>query len=280
MPESIKGIPLRWYEEGVNAGHFELVDELFDPEVSFRCPSMGEGKGIAAAKEYLAPIRKALPDLRVTVEDVAEHGDLVLVGWKLNAHHRGEFMGIAPSGRAVEMRGMTVLRVANGKIVEFYDHGDLLGMLNKMGWGPKASADNKALVVRYIEEFLNQQKFELAEEILAKDYALYAPHMTPVRSAEEMRRYHQTVRASFPDVHFKILEMVSEGPLVTARWEAGGTHMKEYMGIPASGKFITWTGIDVLRIADGKIAEEWGAIDILSFMLQTGVVTMPAATVV
>ncbi|MCK7489313.1 MAG: ester cyclase [Anaerotruncus sp.] len=74
--------------------------------------------------------------------------------------------------------------------------------------------------------------------------------------------------------------MISEGPMVSARWEAGGTHAKEYMGIPASGKYITWSGIDVLRIADGKIAEEWGAIDMLSFLMQTGVVTMPAPTIV
>lgn len=280
MTESIKNIPLRWYEEGMNAGNMALIEELFDPNVSFRCPSMGEGKGFAAAREYVAPLRKALPDVRVTVEDVLEKDDLVFVGWKVNAHHRGEFLGIAPTGKAVEMRGLTVLRVANGKITEFYDHADLLGMMNEMGAGVKAIAENKALMVRYIEEFLNQQKFDLAEEIFAKDYALYAPHMTPVRSAQEMRRYHEAVRASFPDVHFKILDMISEGPMVTARWEAGGTHAKEYMGIPASGMYITWSGIDVLRIADGKIAEEWGAIDILSFLMQTGAVTMPAPAVV
>ncbi|MCU0246858.1 MAG: ester cyclase [Bryobacter sp.] len=280
MTESIKNIPLRWYEEGVNGGNLALIDELFDPEVSFRCPSRGEGKGIAAAKEYIAPIRKALPDLRVTVEDVLEKGDLVFVGWKVNAHHQGEFLGVAPTGKAVEMRGLTVLRVANGKIIEFYDHGDLLGMMNEMGAGPKAIAENKAIVVRYIEEFLNQQKFELAEEIFAKDYALHAPHMTPVRSALEMKRYHENVRASFRDLHFTIREMISEGAMVSARWDAGGTHAKEYLGIPASGKYVTWSGIELLRIADGKIAEEWGAIDTLGFLLQTGAVTMPAPAMV
>ena len=62
--------------------------------------------------------RSAFPDLRVTTEDVLEEGDRVALRWKAEGTHRGDLMGLAPTGKRVTLTGIEILRVSGGKIVE------------------------------------------------------------------------------------------------------------------------------------------------------------------
>jgi steroid delta-isomerase-like uncharacterized protein len=79
-------------------------------------------------------------------------------------------------------------------------------------------------------------------------------------------------RAAFPDVHITIEDLVSEGDKVAERWTMRGTHKGEFAGIPATGKQVTSTGLVIVRIADGKVAEIWGASDQLGLMRQLGAI--------
>ena len=84
-------------------------------------------------------------------------------------------------------------------------------------------------------------------------------------------------RNAFPDLHFTIDEQIAEGDKVVTRWTAHGTNKGELLGMPATDKSTTVTGIAVDRIANGKIAESWGIFDQFGMMQQLGVIPMPEA---
>jgi predicted ester cyclase len=76
------------------------------------------------------------------------------------------------------------------------------------------------------------------------------------------------------DLHLTIEDLIEEGDKVVMRNTVTGTHQGEYMGIPPTGKTVTYNEIFILRFAGGRIAETWGIVDVLSQMRQLGV--MPA----
>ena len=71
--------------------------------------------------------------------------------------------------------------------------------------------------------------------------------------------------------------MIAEGDKVASRITAHGTHKGEFMGIPPTGKHTMQTGIDIVRIAGGKVVERWGEFDQLGLMQQLGVIPPPGA---
>jgi len=125
---------------------------------------------------------------------------------------------------------------------------------------PLTAIDIKTFPVRYMEEAFNQRKFEVLDEIF---------------SAELMQRIGPSVipfLTAFPDWHGTVDDIIAEGDKVVNRWTGHGTHLVELMGIPATGKPVTLTGITIFRIAGNKIVEEWTQMDQMSLMQQLGVI--------
>ena len=79
-------------------------------------------------------------------------------------------------------------------------------------------------------------------------------------------------RGAFPDLHFTLEDVIGEGDRVVVRWTATGTHKAEVMGVPATGKRVAVTGIEVSRFADGKLAETWVNWDALGLLRQLGAI--------
>ena len=120
--------------------------------------------------------------------------------------------------------------------------------------------DIKTFPVRYMEEAFNQRKFEVLDEIF---------------SAELMQRIGPSVvpfLTAFPDWHGTVDDIIAEGDTVVNRWTGHGTHLVELMGIPATGKPVTLTGITIFRVAGNKIVEEWTEMNQMSLMQQLGVI--------
>jgi predicted ester cyclase len=88
---------------------------------------------------------------------------------------------------------------------------------------------------------------------------------------EVSARLHQ----AFPDLHITIEDLVEEGDKVVSRQSVTGTHQGDYMGIQPTGKSITYNEVFIVRFADGRIAETWGVVDLLSQMRQLGVISSP-----
>ena len=127
---------------------------------------------------------------------------------------------------------------------------------------------NKALAKRAFEELLSGGRFELAEQLYAKDFANHGIHrdISLQEDQEALKGWHQ----AFPDVAIVPKKLIAEGDLVVIYWIARGTNTGTGNGLPATGKKVEQAGITIWRIADGKIKEEWSAFDQLSMMRQLG----------
>ena len=127
---------------------------------------------------------------------------------------------------------------------------------------------NKAIAKRAFEEILSHGRFELAEELYAKDFVNHGIHRNVSLEEDQtaLRGWHQ----AFPDVVVTAEKLMAEGDLVTVYWIARGTNTGTGNGLPATGKKAEMSGITIWRIMDGKIKEEWSAFDQLSMMQQLG----------
>lgn len=139
------------------------------------------------------------------------------------------------------------------------------------------SAANKALARRLTEEAFNAGNLEVTDELIARDFVGHDPALPEdLRGPAGVRESIAGYRAAFPDLHLAVEAQIAEGDTVVTRWRAVGTHQGELMGMPATGKQGTVTGITIDRIADGKIAESWTNWDTLGLMQQLGAVPAPA----
>jgi steroid delta-isomerase-like uncharacterized protein len=138
--------------------------------------------------------------------------------------------------------------------------------------------DNKALVRRYTDLF-NRNDLPTEEVIapLASCFVYHRPGMPDVTDLIDVRQVLEMHRSAIADMHQIIEDMVAEDDKVACRWSGRGTHQGELMGIAATGKAITITGIVIYRIANGKIQEEWDYSDTLGLMQQLGVDPLAAS---
>jgi steroid delta-isomerase-like uncharacterized protein len=127
---------------------------------------------------------------------------------------------------------------------------------------------NKALAKRAFEELLSQGRFDLAEQLYAKDFVNHGLHrdISLQEDQEALKGWHQ----AFPDIAIVPMKLIAEGDLVVVYWIARGTNTGTGNGLPATGKQVEQSGITIWRIVNGKIKEEWSAFDQLSLMQQLG----------
>jgi steroid delta-isomerase-like uncharacterized protein len=118
-------------------GNIGILDELLAPDYIGHDPSQPEPtRGIAGAKEFIQQYISAFPDARVTIDQQLAEGDYVTSKWMGRGTHKGELMGIAATNKQVTVTGITISRIANGKVAEEWTNWDTLGMLQQIGAVP------------------------------------------------------------------------------------------------------------------------------------------------
>jgi predicted ester cyclase len=133
---------------------------------------------------------------------------------------------------------------------------------------------NKTVVRRYFEGAY--QGDAIVDELIAPDYVGRFPPNPDVRGREAIKQFNRETVTAFPDLQFTLDELIAEGDKVVVRWTMRGTHLGELRGgIAPTGKAFTVTGTTTNRVADGRVAEAWGNVDLLGLMLQLGLVTPP-----
>jgi steroid delta-isomerase-like uncharacterized protein len=135
MSEQNKMIARRLVEEVESRGNLAVVDELVASDFVNHTP-FGEMHGVESAKQFVSMLRRGFPDLYVTVEDQIAEGDCVATRWMARGTHEGEFQGVPPTGRPMEITGIFINRIANGKIIEQWATPDLLGLMQQIGAVP------------------------------------------------------------------------------------------------------------------------------------------------
>ena len=137
-----------------------------------------------------------------------------------------------------------------------------------------STEENKAIARRGYEA-INQNNLDALDEVVASDMTDHDPAPGQAPGLEGVKQYFSSLHAAFPDVQMDVEEMIAEADKVVARVSVSGTHRGEFMGISPTGNRVTIGGIDILRVADGKIVEHWGKFDDLGMMQQLGVIPEP-----
>jgi steroid delta-isomerase-like uncharacterized protein len=136
MSEQNKRTARSAFEQVMSRGDLALADELYTADYIGHS-SIGDVIGPEGAKQFVSMLRRAFPDLEVTVEDQVADGDRVATRWITRGTHKGEFQGIPPTGRQVAITGITIFLVADDKLLEGWSNADMLGMLQQLGAVPE-----------------------------------------------------------------------------------------------------------------------------------------------
>jgi len=134
---------------------------------------------------------------------------------------------------------------------------------------------NKATVTRF-QKAMSGGDWELMsktiDEVVEPDALIRTPLPSEATGAELLKEAFRRLHRAFPDLHITIEDLIAEDDKVVARDTVTGTHQGEYMGLPPTGKSITYNEIFICRFADGRVAETWGVVDVLSQMRQLGAI--------
>ena len=141
-----------------------------------------------------------------------------------------------------------------------------------------STEENKVIVQKWVDQVLNTRDVSdqsPAYQLVATDFVGHFPGQPALKGIEAYRQFGSQYFSAFPDLQITPEDLIAEGDKVTMRYDWRGTHKGELMGIAPTGKQVRTTGISILRIANGKIAEQWDSFDNLGMLQQLGVIPMP-----
>jgi predicted ester cyclase len=129
---------------------------------------------------------------------------------------------------------------------------------------------NKAVVRRWVEEVVNGKNLDVADAVLSAE----------LKGSFGVREGYKDLivylHKAFPDFHQSIDALIAEGDTVVEKWSNRATHTGgEYHGVPPTGKRYEGPGVDIFRVVDGKIVEQWGVFDRLALFEQLGFALVP-----
>jgi steroid delta-isomerase-like uncharacterized protein len=110
------------------------------------------------------------------------------------------------------------------------------------------------------------------DELVDPNVLIRTPLPIDATGAQALKQVWAMLLRAFPDLHVAVEDVIAEGDKLVCRNTVTGTHQGEYMGLPPTGKSVTYNEIFIVRFADGRIAETWGVVDVLSQMRQLGVI--------
>jgi steroid delta-isomerase-like uncharacterized protein len=136
---------------------------------------------------------------------------------------------------------------------------------------------NKKLARDYIEQVFNQHKPENAADFVTSDVVWHGGGLGDIPGVEGLTGLLKSFIGALPDLNAAEQDIVAENDLVVVRLVVTATVKGALLGVPADGKAVRWDAVDIYRVTDGKISEEWAADDVASIMVQVGAFTPPWA---
>ena len=110
------------------------------------------------------------------------------------------------------------------------------------------------------------------DELVEPDAAIHTPLPIEATGAPLLKEVFRRLLRAYPDLHITVEDLIEEGDRIVSRNTVTGTHQGEYMGLPPTGKSVTYNEIMIVRFAGGRVAETWGVVDVFSQMKQLGVI--------
>lgn len=284
----------RAYFDAFNAGDQAALDKLLAADYRHQGAVVADQDRALHLKRLLA-VRQGFPDGVYTIDWLVADGDKAVVRHTFRGTHKGEYTGIAATGKSVAVGAFHIHRIACGKIAETWNAGDGVGLFRQLGAlsGPPTTlpddeqkapaatapgadcptttpAENAALARRWYDEAINQGRLDVLDEMLTDDIVHHAALFTDTVGPDAAKASLAAIRAGLPDVRSTVDDLIASGDTVVIRWTLAGTHQAPFLGIPASGKKIDFTGINAFRFACGKIVEGWSEASGLALLRQLG----------
>ena len=147
MSERNEELMRRAVDEVWNGGRTEVIDEMFGPGYVRHDPALPQPvSGARGFEDVVRMYRTAFPDLNLVIEEMLSTDDVVVARWRAAGTHRGDLMGLAPTGKRAEVTGMEIAHFSDGKIVDEWVEWDQVAMLRQLGVIPERdSAQERAL---------------------------------------------------------------------------------------------------------------------------------------
>lgn len=287
----------RAYFAAFNSGDVAALDALLAADYRQPQGAVVTPQDRALHLERLRAVRSGFPDGVFTIRWMIVDGDTVAVRHEFRGTQQGEYAGIAPTGRPVAVGAFHVHRIVCGQIAETWNAGDGLGLLRQLGAipGPATTdpgdeprpvaattrtpcpattpAQNTTAARRWYTEALNQGRFNVLDQIVAGDVVHHAALFVDLVGREAVAdtlRLFGVGSVGFPDIQYTIDGVVASGDMVLVRWTGRGTHRGEFLGIPATGAGVAWSGMNAFRFACGVIVEGWSEANGLQILRQIG----------
>ena len=132
----------------------------------------------------------------------------------------------------------------------------------------------KALVIEATEEVFKKWNIDAIDKYYVADFVSHNPTRPEVFNLETYKKWVLMLKSTGPQTVMILDDMIAEGNKVVTRWTATRTSEGVFFGVDITGKKVTWSGITITRVADGKIAEDWWSIDQLGFLQQLGIIPL------
>jgi steroid delta-isomerase-like uncharacterized protein len=129
-----------------------------------------------------------------------------------------------------------------------------------------SESENKALVRGYLEDVWVKHELGALDRYVAEDYVQHSRHATPGR--EGLKGFFKALWGAFTEQSFSIDDLIAEGDRVVWRWTMRARHAGPFLGVAATGRTITATGISIFRVAGGRFVEHWGEQDTAGLLEQ------------
>ena len=251
-------------------------------------------------KTLSASILAAFPDLRATVDLLIADGDFVVERVTMRATHSGAYRSMIPTGTPYEWPETHIYQLTSGKIVALFPEvrlEKLLWQIGEKGSGFVAPAKsvlstvvafmmgglsklyttkpnlpteevNKSIVSRYVNEFKNQQKFGVFPRLFSADFTHHFNFPGRNNRMSSFVSVGQNFLAAFPDVRVDLQRLLAEDDWVVEQNKVKATHKGTFNGAKATNKTVAWTEIHIYRLEDGKIIENYPAVNFERILLQ------------
>ncbi len=135
--EENKTVIRRLTNEALNQGNMDVLDHVLADTFTYHDPANPEVTSRDDYKQFVTALRTAFPDIHFTIEDEVADGDQLAIRWTVRGTHRGDLVTpqgpIPPTGKQVQVSGITLIRFTEGKVVEEWQNADNLGFLQQLG---------------------------------------------------------------------------------------------------------------------------------------------------
>lgn len=128
-----KTIYRRFIQEVFNEGRLDVLGTLVSPTYVLHDAPPGSPRGPEAIAAVVTMFRTAFPDLAIELDELVAEGDIVCARATTRGTHRGPIMGLAATGRAVAMTGLTMVRIVEGRLLESWVRNDVAGLMRQLG---------------------------------------------------------------------------------------------------------------------------------------------------